>query len=522
MRRRIVMSWTVLLSLLPSLAVGQRSLTEDVRATRERVRAYRFAHERAILGELVEFLSIPNVASDREAIRRNAEFLKRMLERRGIRAEILQVGDAPPAVYGELLVPNARRTIVFYAHFDGQPVDPSQWASDPWKPVLRDRPLEHGGREIPWSAIPTPIPGEWRLYARSASDDKSPIVALLVALDALRAAAIPLSVNLKFFFEGEEEAGSPHLRAILQKYADRLKADAWVLCDGPVHQTRRQQVYFGARGIVDLELTVYGPVRPLHSGHYGNWAPNPAALLAHLLASMRDENGRIRIAGFYDDVRPLTESERRALAETPDIEASLREELGLGWSEGEGRRLVELIMAPALNVRGLRAGHVGETAQNAIPTEATASIDFRLVPDQTPESVRRRVEEHIRQQGFTIVSEEPTLDQRRQHPRIARLVWGSGYPPARTSMDLPVSRAIVRLIEETVGAPIVKMPTLGGSIPMYLFQELLQVPIIGVPIVNHDNNQHAANENLRIQNFWDGIELYAALFAHLGRVLEDE
>lgn len=520
MRRRERRRCTAALLLLLGLAPSQRSLAEDVRTTRERVRAYRLAHEKAILGELVEFLSIPNVASDREAIRRNAELLRVMLERRGVRAEILDVGDAPPAVYGELLVPHARHTIVFYAHFDGQPVDPSQWASDPWKPVLRDRPLEHGGRDVPWSAIPTPIPGEWRLYARSASDDKSPIVALLVALDALRAAQIPLSVNVKFFFEGEEEAGSPHLRTILQKYADRLKADAWVLCDGPIHQTRRQQVYFGARGIVDLELTVYGPRRPLHSGHYGNWAPNPAAMLAHLLASMREEDGRIRIAGFYEDVRPLTESERRALAEIPDIEASLREELGLGWSEGQGRRLVELLMVPALNVRGLRAGHVGETAQNAIPTEATASIDFRLVPDQTPESVRRRVEEHIRRQGFTIVSEAPTLEQRRRYPKIVRLIWGSGYPPARTSMDLPISRALVRLIEEAVGAPIVKMPTLGGSIPMYLFQELLNVPVIGVPIVNHDNNQHGANENLRVQNLWDGIELYAVLFAHLGHTRE--
>jgi len=520
MKRKGAIGGIAALLLFPPLAVGQRSLADEVRITRERVRAYRLAHERAILGELVDLLSIPNVASDRAAIERNAEFLRAMLERRGVRAEILRAGDAPPAVFGELRVPDARRTIVFYAHFDGQPVDPAQWASDPWKPVLRDRPLEQGGRDIPWSALPTPIPGQWRLYARSASDDKAPIVALLTALEALRAAGIPLSVNVAFFFEGEEEAGSPHLRAILQKYADRLKADAWILCDGPIHQTGRHQVYFGARGIVDLELTVYGPVRPLHSGHYGNWAPNPAMLLAHLLAGMRAENGRIRIPGFYDDVRPLTESERRALAEIPDPDASLREELGLGWSEGERRRWVELIMEPALNVRGLRAGHVGEAAQNAIPTEATASIDFRLVPDQTPESVRRRVEEHIRRQGFTLLSEPPTLEQRRRYPKIARLVWGSGYPPARTSMDLPIARALVRLIEEAVQAPIVKMPTLGGSIPMYLFHEVLNVPVIGVPIVNHDNNQHGANENVRVQNLWDGIELYAVLMAHLGRVRE--
>ncbi len=508
--------------LLACLSLGTRwgwfAHPESPRATRENVRAYRVAHEISILRELVDFLSIPNVASDRENIRRNAEALSAMLRRRGIRAELLEVENAPPAVYGELLVPEARRTILFYAHYDGQPVDPAQWASPPWTPILRNE----QGREIPLASVKTPLSGEWRLYARSASDDKSPIVALLVALDALRAAKIPLSANLKFFFEGEEEAGSPHLRALLQKYADRLKADLWVLCDGPVHQTRRLQVYFGARGIVDAEMTVYGPVRPLHSGHYGNWAPNPAAVLAHLLASLREENGRIRIPGFYEDVRPLTESERRALAEIPDIDAQLRHELGLSWSEGEGQRLVELLMIPALNIRGIRAGHVGQTAQNAIPTEATASLDFRLVPNQTPEGVRRRVEDYLRQQGFHIISHAPTLEERRQHPKIVRLVWGPGYPPARTSMDLPVSRALTHLIEEAFGAPLVKMPTLGGSIPMYLFQEILQVPVIGVPMVNHDNNQHGANENLRLQNLWDGIELYAVLLAHLGQRVEEE
>jgi Acetylornithine deacetylase/Succinyl-diaminopimelate desuccinylase and related deacylases len=150
---------------------------------------------------------------------------------------------------------------------------------------------------------------------------------------------------------------------------------------------------------------------------------------------------------------------------------------------------------------------VGEMAQNAIPTEATASIDFRLVPDQTPERVRQRVEDHIRRQGFFIVSHTPSMEERRRHPKIVRLAWGPGYPPARTSMDLPIARALVRLIEEAVGTPIVKMPSLGGSIPMYLFQEVLGAPVIGVPIVNHDNNQHGANENLRIQNLWDGIEI---------------
>jgi acetylornithine deacetylase/succinyl-diaminopimelate desuccinylase-like protein len=173
-------------------------------------------------------------------------------------------------------------------------------------------------------------------------------------------------------------------------------------------------------------------------------------------------------------------------------------------------------MRPALNLRGISGGDVGSRATNSIPTEATASIDFRLVPDQTPEKVRLRVEEHLRRQGYTIVRDAPDLQTRRKTPRLLRVVWDSGYPAARTSMDLPVSRAVARVIEESSGGPIVQLPMLGGSILMYLFLDKLRTPAVGIPIVNHDNNQHAANENLRLRNLWDGIETCAALLARLG------
>jgi acetylornithine deacetylase/succinyl-diaminopimelate desuccinylase-like protein len=346
-------------------------------------------------------------------------------------------------------------------------------------------------------------------------------VGLLTALDALTAAGVAPSINLKFFFEGEEEAGSPHLEEMLRRHGDRLKADAWVLCDGPVHQSRRQQVYFGARGVTDLEITVYGPLHAPHSGHYGNWAPNPAVVLAHLLATLRDTDGRIRVTGYYDDVRPLTAEERQALADVPDVDADLRRAFGLAATEAGGARLVERILLPALNLRGIEAGRVGAAAANAIPTEATASIDLRLVPDQTPEKARRRIEAYLREQGWQIVHDVPDAETRRRHaPRLVRLEWGSGYPPARTRLDLPISRAVVRAIEEATGGPVYRLPTLGGSVPMYLFTERLGVPVVGVPTVNHDNNQHAANENLRLQNLWDGIEVYAALIARLGDLLE--
>lgn len=492
---------------------------EAARGVAAEVRAWRQGHEAEIVRELADLVRLPNLARDQAAIRANADHLVHLLRRRGLATRLLETDGAPPAVHGELRVPGPRRTVVFYAHYDGQPVDPAKWHGDPWTPLLRDRALEDGGGEIPLGRVP--YPPEARLYGRSASDDKGPIAALLAALDALRALGRTPTVNIALFLEGEEEAGSPHLDAMLRQHRDEVAGDAWLLCDGPLHQSRRMQLYFGARGITDLEIALYGPARPLHSGHYGNWAPNPALELAHLIAGLRDVEGRIQIAGFYDDVRPPTETEKQALREVPDVDESLRAELALARTEAGAARLVERILLPALNVRGLLSGSVGAQAANAIPTEARASIDFRLVPDQTPEAVRAKVEGHLRGAGYDIVHGTPPLEQRRRRPRLIRLEWGPGYPAARTSMDLPVSRALTRAVEEAIGGPVIRVPTLGGSIGMELFARILERPVVGLPIVNHDNNQHAADENLRLQNLWDGIEVYAAVMTRLAPLWEE-
>jgi acetylornithine deacetylase/succinyl-diaminopimelate desuccinylase-like protein len=382
--------------------------------------------------------------------------------------------------------------------------------------VLRDKPLELGGREIPFPAQGGAVSDEARLYGRSSSDDKGAIIAMLSALDALRAGSLQPSLNLKFFFEGEEEAASPHLRKFLEHNRDLLKADAWIFCDGPVHQSRRMEVVYGVRGTLGLELTVYGATRTLHSGHYGNWAPNPAALLAQLIAGMRDGDGRVLIEGFFDRVRPLSEAERRALAAIPEVDPELRRSLGLARTEADNAPVAERVLAPALNIRGLSAGRVGAQAANAIPTEAHASIDFRLVPDQTPDGIKAAVERHLKAQGFHLVHESPDAATRLANPRIVRAAWEAGYPGIRTAMELPLSRAVVRVVREAAGSPIVQLPNMGGSLPLYLLHEVLATPFLIVPIANHDNNQHAANENLRLRNLWDGIDVFAALFATLG------
>jgi acetylornithine deacetylase/succinyl-diaminopimelate desuccinylase-like protein len=266
-----------------------------------------------------------------------------------------------------------------------------------------------------------------------------------------------------------------------------------------------------------MELTLYGPTRTLHSGHYGNWAPNPGALIANLIASMRDDNGNIKIAHYYDDVKPITAAERRAIHAVPPVDVELRKSLGLAHTEANDAPLAERIMLPALNVRGIQVGGVESVAANAIPTEARASFDFRLVPNQKPDRVRELVNAHIARQGYFVTSDSVTTAMRLAHSRVARVRWGlGGYPATRTAADDPFAQAIVRSVADGIGKTPLLLPTMGGSGPLYLFEQILGTPIIVLPIANFDDNQHAANENLIIQNLWDGIEVYAGVIGRVG------
>jgi len=475
-------------------------------------REWRIQNEQAIVDGFVALLSIPNVASDSVNIRHNADYLSELFRSRGFEASLLELPGSPPAVFAERLTPGAQTTLMIYIHYDGQPANAADWASDPWTPILRIAPVEQGGEIIPMTA---PFNPESRLYARSAGDDKAPIAALLAALDALDAANIPLAVNLKIFLEGEEEASSPHLADMLTTYGDLLNADLWLFCDGPVHQSRRWQLIYGVRGIYGFGLTVYGPNRPLHSGHYGNWAPNPIMRLIALISTMRDQAGNILIANYDTQVVPPSLAELEAIGATPEVDDQLIHELGNIRPE-TNERLELAIMRPALNIRGIRSGDVGDQARNSIQTSATAAIGLRLVPDQTPDYLRGVIEQHIRDQGYYIVFGAPTEEERAQHPLVARLDWDdSGYPAYRAPMDLPIAQKVAAIIDELSDGTLVRMPSMGGSLPLYLFHETLGAPILILPIANHDNNQHGSNENLRLQNLWDAIEIYAAVLTGL-------
>lgn len=481
---------------------------------RDDVNRYRTAHEAAIVGQLADMLAVESVAANPAALQKQADLLVTALTSRGFEARLLDGKGGPPVVFGELKTPKARRTVVFYAHYDGQPVVPAQWASPPFVPVMRDKSLAAGGKPVDWRAAKGAFDPEWRLYGRAASDDKATIVAFLSAFDAIKAGNHAPKVNIKVVWEGEEEAGSPHLQAILDANKPLLASDLWLIGDGPVHQSRLPLISFGARGVMGLEMTVYGPARALHDGHYGNWVPNPAAMAATLVAAMRDDDGNILIPAFGDDVRPVTPAEAAAIAALPPVEADLKADLAIGRSEGsEG--LTASTMRPALNVRGISAGNTGASAANAIPTEAAVSLDFRLVPGQTPANVRRKVEDFLKARGWTIVDTVPDRAMRAANPRVIKLDWEMGYPALRADMTTPAARAVIAAASAAAGRPVGVLPMMGGSVPIYMFDAAFGVPIIGLPIANHDNSQHAANENLRLQNLWDGIGAYAAMLAGL-------
>lgn len=493
--------WTTIV-----LLAGLRAFAADPAAIAD---AHWQAHGAELLTEWAQVLAIPNHAQDGTNIQRNAEWLKQAFERRGFAMKLWRQGDAPPAVYGRLELPGATRTLGIYLHYDGQPVDRAQWQSDPFHPTLRDA----AGADLPWPRAGTALQDDWRVYGRSTSDDKAPVAALLGALDALRAADLPVRSNLILFFEGEEEAGSTHLADYFRVLRQQLQADLWIILDGPVHQSGVPQLLFGVRGITGLEITVYGATRTLHSGHYGNWSPNPALMLAQLLASMKDEDGHVLVEGYYDSVDPLDELTQAAIAALPEIDGDLRAELGLAASEDDNAPYMQRILLPSLNIRGFVSATVGETARNIVPQEATASLDLRLVKGNDPEQMKDLVEAHIRSRGYHIVRKEPTSEERRSHPRIARVVRQEGYRAVRSPMDTPMALWLQERVRAATDDELAMLPSLGGSLPLYVFEDELGAMTIGMPLANHDNNQHAPNENLRLGNLRYGIKAIASVLA---------
>lgn len=479
----------------------------------EKIRSYRTKNESSVYNEFISFLQTPNSANDTANIRKNAEYLMQLMNAKGIsKVQLLEANDksVPPVVYGEVNVLNATHTIIFYAHYDGQPVNPATWAKGlhPFQPKLLNGRFDEGAEIL----SPTfPLNDDWRIYARGASDDKGGVMAILNAYNAIKQSGINFTYNIKFFFEGEEEQGSPHLSQILEKYKTLLQSDLWIICDGPVHQSGYKQIVFGARGDAHLSLKVFGPKNPLHSGHYGNWVPNPVMTLSKLLATMKDDNGKVEIKGFYDDVIPLNETEKKAMNNVPDVEKDLKKKIGFAKEDMIGKTLNEAINLPSLNINGIESSNIGTIQANVIPVSATAVIDLRLVLGNDWKKQQQKVINHIIHQGFYVTDKEPTDEERSKYSKIVQVKRGKGDNAQRTPMNLPIAQKIIAAVQQTTSNPVLQIPTLGGSLPVSDLVNVLNAKFLIVPIANPDNNQHAENENIRIKNFREGIDMMAAI-----------
>ena len=469
------------------------------------------------LPELLDLLAIANVADQPADIQRNATFLEQAFAKRGFKVRRVDNPARRPAVLAEL--PGAdpqARTVLLYAHFDGQPVIPENWSQqDPFRPVVKRRDAAGKWQEVGRQALQTnPLDPELRVFARSASDDKAPIMMILTAIDLLRAQKKSPAINVKVLLDPEEEMGSPSLAGMIESDRAAFAADAMVILDGPQHDSGRSTIVFGNRGITQATLTVFGPRAPLHSGHFGNYAPNPAMRLARLLASMKDDNGRVLVKGYYDGVS-LSSAERASLMAVGDDEAALRKRIGIARAEKVGGTYQEALQYPSLNVRGMGSAGIGAKAANIVPSEAVAEIDIRTTPTTDGRKLFELIKRHIEQQGYRLVDQTPSDDDRAAHDKLASFRLGSVQAAAGTPMDAAVGKwALAALKSPTAPNPArepVQIRMMGGTVPTDVLVDALRLPFVLIPTVNGDNNQHAHDENLRIGHFLTGTEIVYSL-----------
>ncbi len=439
------------------------------------------------IAELKEFLTIPSIsnnAENRADMERCAAFLKDQLESIGMQKAAVFPTEGHPVVYGEWLGAPGKPTVLFYGHYDVQPVDPLElWISGPFEPTVRD--------------------GE--LYARGAVDDKGQVWMNLKAAEAHLQAQGTLPVNLKLLIEGEEEVGSAHLDAFIQSHQDLLQADVALISDTPLFDRGIPSICYGLRGLAYFQLDLKGSSQDLHSGSFGGTVINPNFALAHIIGSLKDSEGRILIPGFYDDVAPMSDRESEELSRLPFDPERFRREVGAPELFGEkGYGTLERIWCrPTLEVNGLCGGFTGEGAKTVIPATAMAKISMRLVPDQDPDRIAQLFEQHVK----TVTPGSVELTLTRMH----------GGNPWLASIDHPAIGAASRAFEKGFGAKPVFVRE-GGSIPVVTtLAETLGLSTVLMGVGLPDENAHAPNERLDLGNYQTGIVSIAHFFDQFSR-----
>ncbi len=457
--------------------------------------------------QLKELLAIPNDAHHHDDIEVNIQWCEQHFERRGFTSRRLETPTVPLLLAEKRSDNKKAKTVLVYLQVDGQPVDPAHWfQEDPYRAVLKEKSEDGGWEKIDWDNLSKEeIDPEWRIFARSTSDSKGAVNMFLTAMDMINDEQFAPNFHLKVIMDFEEEIGSPNLPKAVKDYKEALSSDMLVIFDGPRHITNKPTLTFGARGISTITLQVYGPYFPQHSGHYGNYIPNPAVRLSQIIASMKDDYGRVTIPGFYDGIT-ISEDVKKVLRSVPDDERVINYKMGIAAGDRVADTYQESLQYPSLNVRGMLSGWVGDDVRTIVPSSATAEIDMRLVLESDPERLVDLVKDHIRSLGYHITEDVPNARERATYDRICRFDSETSYLAFRTDFNSTIGKwlekALVRAFNET---PI-KQRTSGGSIPISPFVNELGIPAVTVPTVNRDNNQHSPNENIRVGNYVDGIK----------------
>jgi acetylornithine deacetylase/succinyl-diaminopimelate desuccinylase-like protein len=455
------------------------------------------------LEELKDFIAIPNDALVAEDILKNIDWLDQKFKQRGFKTQVLET-EGQPLFFAESSKVKNAKTLLFYMHLDGQSVDNSKWdQEDPYKAVLKAKD-GNDWKTLDWQELENKIDEDWRIFGRSTSDDKGPIVMFLQAIDLLKENNKSMPFNVKIILDSEEEKSSKPLPKAVKKYRDILAADYLIINDGPLHVSDNPTMVFGCRGITTINLTTYGPIKPQHSGHYGNYAPNPGFRLAKLLSTFKDEQGKVLIEGYYDGIT-IDKPTAAILKSVPDDQEQILANLAIKTPESVGSFYQEALQYPSLNIRGLSSGWTGKKARTIVPESATAAIDIRLVPESDGTRLKELIKDHIKAQGYYITDTEPTLEERMQHDKIITFQSGSVTNPFRTAMNIPFANWLEKTLNDE---QIVKIRIMGGTVPIASFINELNIPAIIVPMVNPDNNQHSPNENLKIKNITYGIKTF--------------
>lgn len=466
---------------------------------------------RHTIDELRDFVSIPNDALEHADINRNITWLTKKFNDRGFNSAVLPT-EGESLFFAALPLEDNKPTILFYMHFDGQSVDKSKWDQpNPYDVVLKS-PDGDTWQTRTFNDLNEDIDYDWRLFGRSTSDDKGPIVMFLNAIDLLKKNNQSLSFNVKVILDSEEERGSKPLPKAIKDYRELLEANFLVINDGPVHPSGKPTIVFGARGITTFSLTTYGPIAPQHSGHYGNYAPNPGFQLAQLLAGMKDADGKVLIPNFYEGIH-LDEATKTVLESVPDDEISLKEKLQIKRTEKVGGSYQESLQYPSLNIRGMGSGWIGEKARTIIPESATAELDIRLVPETDGTKLKGLVKKYLQQQGFFVTDKVPSKEERLAHDRIVTMAEGELTNAFRTELNNPYGLFLAKVLQDTFKEDPVRIRMMGGTVPIAPFITALKIPAFIVPMVNPDNNQHSPNENLRIGQIVYGIQAFYGILS---------